>query len=314
MATQILGTLRHACTCCGGSCNGVHIRVVGEEERDRILGYATELSIDDPMDERQVLRLVDGRCCFQDPETELCRIHAAHGLEAKPHLCRQYPLVATKVESGDVRVGVDPGCYASFLSWRSGPEVEAIQLMTGGVLYEGDGHQRQEEDVLQLLEAEGMSVAAALGLLTGTRSQGGALPAGLDERIVQAVQAMDLPGLVALPDAGPAMRRAMRPLARAAPSWERPPPWPALSPEAEAWALEATRRLIWLRLNRNLPSAPVTALLALVGAVAAGWVARDDAHFGATYAGWLRGLRAPAFLRALLPEPAALEWLAHGRG
>ena len=314
MATQILDTLRHACTCCGGSCNGVYIRVVGEEERERILGFADELGIAEPMDERQVLRLVDGRCCFQDPESELCRIHGAHGFEAKPYLCRQYPLVATKVEGGDVRVGIDPGCYASFLSWREGPEVGAVQLMTGGVLFEGEAHQRQEEGVLQLLEAESMSVAVALGLLTGVRSRGGALPAGLDNRIVQAVQGMDLPGLVALPDAGPAMRRAMRPLAEAAPGWEQAPPWPAVSPEAEAWALEATRRLIWLRLNRNLPSAPVTALLALVGAVAAGWVARDDGHFGQVYAGWLRGLRAPAFLKALVPEPAALEWLARGQG
>ncbi len=66
---------------------------------------------------------------------------------------------------------------------------------------------------------------------------------------------------------------------------------------------------MFLRLARRLGPPQAAATLALLGAVALGWVTDDPAAFGRGLAGWTRLLRSPPLLATLLPERDTLARL-----
>jgi hypothetical protein len=76
--------------------------------------------------------------------------------------------------------------------------------------------------------------------------------------------------------------------------------------------------MVFLRLAATVPSVQAVALLALGGAIAAGWTAyrepRDTRYseFGPLLAGWIRVMRWRALWSALIPDPATLTHLARG--
>ena len=85
-----------------------------------------------------------------------------------------------------------------------------------------------------------------------------------------------------------------------------------LAPEQEAFAIELLRRLLFLRLLHAMPSVASAGLIAMLGAVAAGWADPEPEAFGRAMVAWGRVLRAPAFWMTLVPGPEQLRSLALG--
>jgi len=307
---QALDDLRHTCLGCGGSCRGVRVPLVGDDEPVRVAALAKDLGVDDPI-VGGALRQVDGSCVFLD-EALRCRIHARFGSEAKPRVCRQYPTVVVHTEGG-VRAGIDPGCYTAWRTWRDGPTIDVEAFVAG----RSDLDERQtqyEYGLLGLTSEPGATIASLLAAMCPSAIDGTGLPAGFSGRLVHVLKSADVAGLAARPEAGPSMRASLGPLARAVNGWvtTAPPAWPVLDAESEAWAIEVVRRTLFLRVVSHIPLVQGVALLTAAGAVACAWADPRPAAFGPALAGWTRALRAPMFLRALAPDPGALLWLATG--
>jgi Fe-S-cluster containining protein len=305
---KALSEPRHRCFGCGGSCRGVRVRLL-EGESERIAANAAALDIHDPI-ECSMLRAVDGACVFLD-EAERCRLHAHFGASSKPLICQQYPLVVLKTEA-ETRVGIDPGCYNA---WRTAPEDPSIltdSAVSIAVRLNPD-QERAERAFLALAQSKTASVPGILSALC-TGALDGELPAGLGSRIAERLKAMDLPALLAQPEAGRSLREALAPVARRVAELDPvlPPPY-RVPPALDAHAVDVVRRMLFLRLQPNLP-VQATALLTLTGAVAAAWTSTEMPVFGPALAAWTRALRAPPFWRALIPDETALHHLAVGNG
>jgi hypothetical protein len=162
-----------------------------------------------------------------------------------------------------------------------------------------------EERVMSLLEDAGGIEHALATLIPGDLE-------GFLGRWIQALQAVDLADLLADPDTSPSLRHSLGPMAQALPKWNTIPGPPPLSDNARDFALDAAKRMVWLRLCPKIPSPAIVALLSLGGAMACGWTDAEDAAFGQALAGWMRAIRAPAVLGRLLPSPQALETLVQG--
>ena len=135
MSIELLGTLRHKCLQCGGICySTVPLR---SEEVENIEKNARKLGISKPIDGHH-LRRIDGRCVFLAKDRR-CKLHSRFGAEAKPVICRQFPVVSIRAEAS-VRVGVDPGCLMTSRSWRDGPQLVPEQLLASKVGLPADAH------------------------------------------------------------------------------------------------------------------------------------------------------------------------------
>lgn len=299
------GVLRHDCLMCGGSCQGVKVPLLNHDERQRVAEQAIELGVEEPVIDG-VLRRVNGRCVFLGDDN-LCRIHGSWGLLSKPTVCRQYPLVATRV-GDETRVGLDPGCFTSVKTWKTGPLVPAGALVASASGFPAAVGQ-VEDQVLALLDRH-TGVAGALGALTNTQT---VWPAAFMDRWFVALQGIGLHELLADPDTSPSLTTSLGSLARALQSG-LPASGPIhLSDDASAFAVDAAQRMVWLRLVTQVPAPAVTALLTLAGALSCGWAhPGDDAAFGQAFAGWVRAIRSPSVLGRLLPTPAALRELIEG--
>lgn len=293
--------LRHACRQCGGSCQGVEVALTGEDEAQRILQQAGVLGVSEPLNGRR-LRRVGGRCVFL-ADDGLCRIHAKWGLLAKPLVCRQYPLVVLDAD-GEQRIGIDPGCFTHSQTWRSGPSIGNQPAAVSRVALPAAA-KPLEQRVLALIDGS-RDLITPLAALTGETEW----PTAYLHRWIAALQRIDLPSLLADPDTSPSLTDALTPLAEALPALnERELSPPALSDEMVAYTLDATSRMVWLRLCTQLPSPAAVALLALSGAVSCAWVSDDEETYGRALAGWLRSMRAPAVLGRLFGQPGSFEAL-----
>jgi hypothetical protein len=282
------------------------VRLLGDDEERRIRELGAALGVDTPVVDGR-LRFADGRCVLRDATG--CRVHAAFGSAAKPAICRQYPLVV--VDTGDeLRVGIDPGCYTA---WRT--RRHADPLSTDGAVAHpvalDPANARHEAAILGILGAPGITVAGALGILTGA-GPGADLPPGFGDRWLDRVRGAELGALLDRPETGAAVRGALAPVVAALEGMTRPPAWGALAPDDDAWAVEVARRLVALRLCTTVPMVPAVALLALGGAIACAWADPAPERFGTALAGWSRAIRAPIFWQALLPGPEALRALVAG--
>ena len=305
MQLVVNGTLRHTCTMCGGSCQGVQVPLISQAEVDRVEEQAGVLGVSDPIADGR-LRREGGRCVFLNDDN-LCRIHGKWGLLAKPTVCRQYPMVAVRVGES-MRVGIDPGCFTSISSWRNGPEVPPGDLLSSPSPHP-DAVTGLENHILAMLDQQD-----ALGpALAAVAQSPDPWPAAFLSRWLTALQAVDLPSLLADPDTSPSLTHSLGPMAAAVMRLSEAPGPVDLSDEATAFALDAVQRMVWLRLCAKLPSPAVVALLSLAGAITCAWAhPNDDAAFGRALAGWCRAIRAPAVLGRLLPTPDALQKLVQG--
>lgn len=87
----------HRCARCGGSCQGMRVRIT-PGERAQLLKDAATLGVEHPLS-GPWLRQNWGVCVFYDAG---CRLHAAFGADRKPAVCRRYPVIDGTV---------DPSCF-----------------------------------------------------------------------------------------------------------------------------------------------------------------------------------------------------------
>lgn len=298
MKPTVLGELRHVCMACGAGCHGTDVRVV-DEERAGIAAWAGRLGVSDPLDGEH-LRKESGRCVFLG-EDRRCRIHAAGGPEAKPRVCRQYPLFARQVGL-QVRLGIDPGCFHAWRSWEGGPEVPdgtELDRSRGG---QPMAWNPEEDALLAFLHPDKRSVADVLEGLGG---------GGLVGRIAARLVDSRIGERVAHPDTAASLREALGGVsARLAELDPASVPPLGLDPAMDRWTVEVARRVVWLRLPAD--ARPVGRLLGvLAGALACAWADPAPEAYGPALAAWTRVIRTEARLD-LWPDDEALSATLQG--
>ena len=277
--------LKHECIECGGSCRGVRVRPTSKTEERHINELASKLEISNPWLDG-ALRTERGSCVFLD-EVGLCKIHAGFGIEAKPAICRQYPLVCVHTETGR-RLGIDPGCYGAIRSWRAGPVLVAQAIVAAP---SKTPFLSAEGPLLQLLGHPELTLQMLIQALTRQTVEAFALS------VLQKFATFPLGELLARPEGGPTLKRSLSSVAEIL-QRRVPPAFAGLAPEVEAYALHCVYSMVYLRLVPPLPP-PQVVLLMLSGIVVAGLAEKAPNPFGAALAGWSRAIRAPAFLTAL---------------
>jgi Fe-S-cluster containining protein len=291
MPIREMTPLVHTCGGCGGSCQGVRVRLL-DDEVARVQSHAAALGLSDVVEEGR-LRLVDGRCVLL--EDTRCRLHSAFGAAAKPAICRQYPLVLLDT-GAELRGGLDPGCYSAR---PPGSPIDWTGAVANRVVLE-ETAAGQEAAILVLLQ-RAPSVAAALAAL-------GVAP-GFDERFRAAARTAGLGALLARPEAGGGLRSALAGVIDAVECGASPG---ALAPEEETHALASVGALVGLRLCASFPFVPGVALLGLGGARLCAAADPRPEPFRRALAGWMRAVRAPAWWSALVPGPDAMRALYEG--
>lgn len=299
--------LRHVCTACGGCCQGVRVPVY-DRDRQAILDAGKALDVPDPID-GGALRMVDGQCVFLGSDRH-CRIHATLGSEAKPTPCRQFPIIAVHTPEG-VRVGVDPASYGAWRTWQEGDPVPEGPVVATRTPPPG-GQLAVEQHLVAMAEDPQATLTGLLAVLVREPVDRGVVPPQFATRWLTRLQDIDLQGFLAHQNVGPALRAALTPLAEAVPLWTTPPPMPELDPELHAWAVEAFRRSLFLRLTPGIPNVSAAALLHLGGLVAGAWVDPSPEAYARFVTGWLRALRFDAFWQRLAKDKDTLVWLGTG--
>jgi Fe-S-cluster containining protein len=313
---ETLGPLRHACVACGACCGGLYVRLRNDEEVRRIRAVGEDLGIEGAVDGqhlgRDPLRAV---CVFLGADG-LCEIHRRYGPEAKPWVCQQYPVVVVQTESV-TRLDLDPGCLAHVRSWRTGSSLR-VDAPLGLRRVPSPEEQRAEMAWLAAFELPGTTIANLLALACESRLDGGpGLPPGFATRLIHRYHEI-LPELLerlGSPELGPRSVAALAPVRAALPGWEAqdPPRWPILAPEEDAFAVDAIRRLLYLRITMGgIPIVAGTVMLALIGAVTCAWAVQEREAFGAAMGAWMRSLRVRAIWTLIAPDSETLSYLAVG--
>lgn len=137
---------RFACQGSGACCQGYAFGPLGEEEIARIealpVGEVYPELRDRPWfiverwgdDGREAQLATDGeRCVFHRPDGR-CGLHAAFGADAKPAICRRYPLRAQRTAAG-LRIYDKGECARFSRSSAEGPSLEE-EAAAGGLLAE----------------------------------------------------------------------------------------------------------------------------------------------------------------------------------
>lgn len=302
---------RHNCHACGACCHGVRVRLLCDEERVRVTALGARLGVASPITADGHLRIEGGQCVFLG-EDRLCNLHRNFGAGAKPHSCRQYPAVLVDTEH-DTRIGVDPGCFSAWSTWRDGDLLPANAPLAPHAVVRDPDQAAFERAFLTASLRQDSSIARLLHELAGT-TVSPALPEGLAGRWVSRLQSCKLGPTLERAAAGAPVQERLGPVVDAVETWDpkRPPPWPVLDEEQERFALEVVRRMLFLRLASTMPAVQGVAMLGLLGAVACAWTTPDAQDFSLAMSAWSRALRAPPFWSALLPDESALHWLAQG--
>ncbi len=94
-----------------------------------------------------------GACCFL-AETKLCRLHAAHGIEAKPAACRSFPFAFVETPSGTF-VALSFACTAVLR--RHGAPVSGQEEGLRRTLTDSPARRRLDENELALCEGVPLS-------------------------------------------------------------------------------------------------------------------------------------------------------------
>lgn len=285
----------------------MRVRVLDAQRAEAIEDYGRALGIDAPLVGDTLRQTSQGRCVFLD-ETNLCRIHAQYGADAKPLICRQYPIVGVQTESG-ARRGIDPGCYSAFHT-QSSPVITPNEPFAWAKSDYPEPLENMEQALLSVLSVSGQTIHGVLARLAGQPD--GQCPTGFVDRVKQRVAHPDFVAAATHPSAGPAVRRGLEPIVSAVQNQSSWGDGPTPSAVFEAWALEATRRVIWLRLCPNMPSPMVACLLSLTGAIVVTQVMLEENAQVSGFTAWTRAMRSPMFWGHFFPDINAVQWLLRG--
>lgn len=138
---EAVSALRHRCLGCGRSCYGHVIGPLDEAFLERAEGLHDALveTYPDlaPFRPFEKVQTLDGRRmeamtrtqghCIYLGDDGLCRIHKHHGAEAKPLVCRLFPLTLVQTE-GSVRIGTPLRCYLAHKSFDVGEPMSTEEL------------------------------------------------------------------------------------------------------------------------------------------------------------------------------------------
>ena len=335
---ESFGGLRHACKMCGRSCQGQFIgpldtdtiarmpevhRQMAELHPD-LRGLEPMRSVRDGASMALTARGPDERCIYLGDRGQ-CRIHAALGPEAKPLVCRLFPLVRVATEQG-VRSGISPRCYHWIETWR-GPDQTPAELTGVDALpwpllqsMETRPEHRQgqprhprgrlaealdaERALLDLLRDEGatfwnaLQVACAHFLeVPDVQIDRAAFVQALRPRLQRLGASLIAENGPILPDPPPQSHQEE--VSRLAKTLRNPPeaPFEGLTDGTRAFGLHLFGQWLHLREWSDQPSYHAGVFTLLAGLVAASWSASQappesrEARFGLALAAWVRALR-----------------------
>ena len=259
---RALDVPRARCAQCGASCSSYRVGPLLPDDVERVevalprvRAAFPDQPLQDPVrreDYRGVtaafLAKAGGFCVFFRQGTG-CAIHALLGFEAKPQVCRLFPLML--VHDGDgLRIGVLPTCLHDQDVWADGPAVpgeEIDGIVRDGRLAAPRVTPEGEAAVLQLLGAPDLTTARVLEFL-GCPVSDDSLGRWLDGRLSALFEAAD--GLP--PDMDPGPLHPAVPIGRlfsefrAWSTARAPGPWAEVCPELSPWLWHAARRLVFL--------------------------------------------------------------------
>ncbi len=326
-----LGTPRASCTNCGASCSSYRIGPLTSEDEARLeaaLPAVREAFPDaDPEDprarvrqgetERVFLRKRDGYCVLWKRGVG-CTVHAAAGAEAKPLVCRLFPLQLIRTESG-IRIGMRPSCLADVEAWHDGPAVapEFIQAMLEQPFGTIERKKEAGEDVLlKVLALHDLDTATVLSFLAQrpTRDDPPNVEAWLEARLRALFEAADAVVGGEFPEQAqgplhPATStaggfRMLREFVEAG-RGARDGRWPEVDAGFRPFLRDALRRLVYLR-QTSLFGTPAWALIGYVAAArwASSWARHDGGvpdpvRFGRMFSTLLIVLQSPRMQQAL---------------
>jgi len=310
-----LQPLRHECKASGNCCFGWRVRLVGDDEVERITAFGIEFGVPDPVEDG-ALRFADGGCGFRDPVDHLCRIHKAHGSAAKPKTCQQFPLRVTATEDG-VRVGVDPGCTSTWQTWKDGPILPSEPLVPPAERIFDPQAKAAEDDLVSLTQEPEMTFAHYLGFIAGAPEAAPELPEGFGARVAQRLKAMRLMRFLDHPAIGPGMSEPLRHVARyidlGIPA-ERTARWAGtLADGMDDFVLDALRRQLFLRLGDPMLPPFGQALVFSAGVLACAWADPTPEVFAPALSTWARVMRMKAVWGQFIPRPETVRWLVTGQ-
>lgn len=311
-ALRALSEPRHACVGCGGCCHGVRVRLLGADEHTRVRTLSSALNVLDPI-ENGAMRQVDGRCVMLD-ERQRCSLHSHFGAAAKPLLCQQYPLVLLDTES-EQRIGVDPGCFTSFSHWRDAELSPANARLAPSVSVLDPEQASEERELLRWARREDATVASTIRFLLGLELSDAPVPS-LSRRWLTRLSGLPLEAVLRRPEMGAPVRDTLLPVFAALRGLDLDalPALPAPGSEEDAFAMELTRRTLFLRVVTTLPVTRVVALLCLLGAESVGQTGLRGRAFGRAIVAWNRAIRVPAFWTTILPNQDVLAALLEEPG
>lgn len=308
--TVAIAPLRHACHGCGVCCHGTRPGLTGPDEIARITNLGATLGVTDPVVEGAP-RFESGTCVFLTHD-QLCMLHRDFGADAKPTRCREFPVQRVQTET-QFRVGVDPSCSTSWRTWRTGPHVSSSGLYPViRSMHPGDA--AMEAQLLRMLTG---TVAEGLSLLSGRPNPGATrLPIEFDRRLIERVKTIRLQQFLDHSEIGSGLAAPLAHLPDFIDTLDpdNPPSWPVLEPEMDGFAVDLTRRMVFLRYAPLRPAALGMTLLCLAGAVVCAWANPKNDVFGPALSGWSRIIRFQAMWLRMVPDPGTLKWLATGAG
>jgi Fe-S-cluster containining protein len=324
---------RHDCRGCGACCASFRIGPLLPSDLQRLEAAAPAVAavLPRPIEDGWIdvedggsfLRKAGGTCVFFD---DGCTVHRVAGAEAKPLVCRLYPLQLVQTEAG-VRLGNRATCLSDAAVWQTGGPPDGAVI--GSVLADGGPTPRDEAPgeaallrVLQLPEADDSMVLAFLAQRpdpTDVPALGawidGTLDALLEE--IDAIVADGASHGIALGPTHPnsptgrelAALRAWR-AERSGTPQER---WPVVPRDGVPWLVDALRRQVFLRQYAIYPSLAWALLAWLLAArVAAAFASSRPGGFtvegfGRHWSSWAMLLEGPRLQRTLVTRPPPFD-------
>ncbi len=361
MSVTALHPLRHGCTQCGNSCRGHFISPLDKAFTKRLPTIMETLgplypdlqdaspTISPSINGRTRTGLAnkaDGECLFLGQDN-LCRIHKHLGAQAKPLLCRTFPLAIIHTAT-EIRLGTPTRCYAQHQHWDQGPgqspmgltglrEEELPDPVPRGPLPNQRAQLQarpapdsqyaqtllQEDTLMHLLHQtpltlETLTLFTAEMLANHTNTDIQELGELLRARLARLGKSM----VASIAPQADRMRPGthfwhLKALAEAMAALQ-PRPWPVLTQTQMDYSLYVLREWLFLREWTHHPSLPHGVLVMIAGLMLAAWRAQDAPNtpegavgdtFGHSMTAWMRLMHMGNNTRGLISDADDLDAL-----